>query len=260
MKKTIVLISVFIMGVALVMTGCKSELESETTVIQQPSAESEFSDEIESEEKIGDATGFRALDYVVLGDYNKVREEVCYIGMDETGANYIEYDFFMRRAKELNLNIEERTYDDVCEGKAPYITDEEVRMLAIEGVETAEEFEGYVCNVIHSAEKVWGYLLEENFAMNRIIEESVIKEIPPEMEAMFEAQYAEYLAEMKSQASEEMLDVWPTLLYEYEGDSENPSEKVLVVMAIAEAEGMKDFSYKEVSDYVLEYILESFEE
>ncbi|MBE5865222.1 MAG: hypothetical protein E7292_03280 [Lachnospiraceae bacterium] len=137
MKKTIGLISVLIMGVALVMTGCKSELESEATVIQQPSAE--FSDEIESEEKIGDATEFRALDYVVLGDYNKVREEVCYIGIDETGLNYIEYDFFMRRAKELNLNIEERTYDDVCEGKAPYITDEEVRMLAIEGVETRRE-------------------------------------------------------------------------------------------------------------------------
>ena len=260
MKKPIVLISVLIIGLALEMTGCKSEPKSETTVIQQPDAESEFSDEIESEEKSGDTMGFRALDYVVLGDYNKVKEEVCFIGMDETGVNFIEYDFFMRRAKELNLNIEERTYDDVCEGKAPYITDEEVRMLAIEGVETVGEFEEYICNVINSAEKVWGYLLEENIAMNRIIEESVIKEIPPEMEAMLETQYAEYLAEMERQVSEEMLDVWPTLLYEYEGDSENLAKKVLVAMAIAEAEGMKDFSYKEVSDYVLGNVLELFEE
>ena len=200
---------------------------------------------------------FRALDYVTLGDYYDIWLYANRIGMDETGMNMKIYEFFFRRAKAMNLNIEERTYDEVICKDAPYITDEEVRMLGIEGVEDWDEFYIYVCRMVNGLYDTADYLSSEDWFMGQVVENSVIKDIPDEKVKEFEAHYLEFFEAKKSMITPEELEVSPNCMHEDEEYTTNCAQKVLVAMAIAETEGMEDFSYEKVVDFLLAYAEES---
>lgn len=200
---------------------------------------------------------FRALDYVTLGDYYDIWLYANQIGMDETGMLIIMYEFFFRRAKAMNLNIEERTFDEVICKDAPYITDEEVRMLGIEGVEDWDEFENYVCEMVNGLYDTADYLRDEDWFMGKVVENSVIKDIPDEKVKEFEAHYLEFFEAKKSMITPEELEVSPNCMHEDEEYTTNCAQKVLVAMAIAETEGMEDFSYEKVVDFLFAYAEES---
>lgn len=224
----------------------------------QPPTEAPIVEDTEPEAEAPEGEkAFRALDYVMLADYCDIWLYANRIGMDETGMSMKTYEFFFRRAKAMNLNIEERSFDDVIYGVAPDITDEEVRMLGIEGVETRKDFSNYVCRMVNGLYDTADYLNTEDWFMDQVVEDSVIKDIPDEKVKEFEAHYLEFFEAKKSMITPEELEVSPNCMYEDEEYTTNCAQKVLVAMAIAETEGMEDFSYEKVVDFLVAYAEES---
>lgn len=224
----------------------------------QPPTEAPIVEDTQPEEEVpGAEKEFCALDYVTLADYYDIWLYANRIGMDETGMNMKAYEFFFGRAKDMNLDIEERTYEDVICGVAPNITDDEVRMLGMEGVETGKDFSNYVCRMVNGLYDSADYLNTENWFMGQVVDDSVIRDIPDEKVKEFEAHYLEFFETKKSLITPEELEVSPNCMYEDEEYTTNCAQKVLVAMAIAETEGMEDFSYEKVVDFLVAYAEES---